>query len=143
MFSDIIKIKGDVNFKIYDSNGKIKIDETVKNLVVDSGKIWIASRMAGSQPDLMSQLAIGSNTTIPSALDTGLSNEIARANITETIHSNNMVTYKATFNPGIGTGAITEAGIFNSNVMLCRTTFGVKNKEADDGMVITWTITIV
>lgn len=143
MLSDNIKIKGEVNFKIYDSQGNIKSDETVKNLVVDSGKAWIASRLASSSPGLMSRLAIGTNTTIASALDTTLSNEIARVAITDTIHSNNMVTFKATFQPGVGTGAITEAGIFNTTAMLCRTTFKVKNKEAEDGMVITWTITIV
>jgi hypothetical protein len=61
--------------------------------------------------------------------------------------SNNVVTYNATFNPGTGTGAITEAGIFNSGTantvtMLCRTVFAVVNKGADDTMSITWTVTI-
>ena len=44
-----------------------------------------------------------------------------------------------------GTGAITEAGIFNassSGTMLCRTVFSVVNKGASDSMTITWTVTV-
>jgi len=59
----------------------------------------------------------------------------------------NVITYVATYAPGVGTGAITEAGIFNDSAantgdLLCRTTFLVVNKAIDDSMVITWTITI-
>jgi hypothetical protein len=68
----------------------------------------------------------------------------------------NTITYACTFLPGTGTGAIVEAGIFNDSspshtesvsslvggVMLCRTTFAVVNKGADDTMSITWTVTI-
>lgn len=68
----------------------------------------------------------------------------------------NTITYACTFAPGTGTGAIVEAGIFNDSspshtetvsglvggVMLCRTTFAVVNKGADDTMSITWTVTI-
>lgn len=51
----------------------------------------------------------------------------------------------STFNPGEGTGAVTEAGVFNAATaadMLCRTVFAVVNKAATDTMVITWTITL-
>jgi hypothetical protein len=46
---------------------------------------------------------------------------------------------------GVGTGAISEAGIFNASsggTMLCRTVFPVVNKQASDTIAITWTITI-
>jgi hypothetical protein len=59
--------------------------------------------------------------------------------------SNNIVTYTATFPAGTGTGALTEAGVFNDSSagdMLCRTTFSVVNKAAADSMIITWAITI-
>ena len=49
------------------------------------------------------------------------------------------------FAAGSGTGAITEAGVFNASsggTMLCRTVFSVVNKGADDSMTITWTITV-
>ena len=40
---------------------------------------------------------------------------------------------------------LTEAGIFNAasgGTMLCRTVFAVVNKQADDTMTVTWTVTI-
>jgi hypothetical protein len=56
-----------------------------------------------------------------------------------------VATYVASFPAGTGTGAVTEAGIFNASsggTMLCRTVFSVVNKGADDAMSITWTITV-
>jgi hypothetical protein len=64
------------------------------------------------------------------------------------------VTYGATFAAGTGTGAIIEAGIFNvasgpvqgsgtiTAAMLCKTSFDVVNKAANDSIAITWTVTI-
>jgi hypothetical protein len=56
-----------------------------------------------------------------------------------------VTTYVASFPAGTGTGAVTEAGIFNASsagTMLCRTVFGVVNKGVDDAMSITWAITV-
>jgi hypothetical protein len=55
------------------------------------------------------------------------------------------VVYVATFPPGTGTGAVTEAGILDNSTggtLLCRTTFGVINKAAADTLGITWTVTV-
>jgi hypothetical protein len=55
------------------------------------------------------------------------------------------VQYVATFSAGTGTGAITEAGIFNASsagTLLCRTVFSVINKGALDTLVITWKVTV-
>ena len=58
-----------------------------------------------------------------------------------------VVTYAATFAAGTGTGSLIEAGIFNSataasGTMLCKTSFDVVNKAANDSIAITWTVTI-
>ena len=57
------------------------------------------------------------------------------------------VQWVATFNPTVGTGAITEAGIFNTvtggtGLMFARTVFPVINKGANDTLTITWKITV-
>ena len=57
------------------------------------------------------------------------------------------VVYVSSFEAGDATGAVKEAGIFNSGTaaagdMLSRTTFAVVNKAADDTMAVTWTITL-
>jgi hypothetical protein len=55
------------------------------------------------------------------------------------------VAYVATFPAGTGTGAVTEAGLFNASsagTLLCRTVFSVINKGAADTLGITWTVTV-
>jgi hypothetical protein len=57
----------------------------------------------------------------------------------------NNVAYVATFPAGTGTGAVTEAGLFNDGTagdMLCRTVFSVINKGAADTLGVTWTVTV-
>ena len=60
--------------------------------------------------------------------------------------NDNDVIYVASWAAGDGTGAITEAGIFNSaspgtGQMLCYADFSVINKGAGDTLQITWTFT--
>jgi len=101
--------------------------------------------MKDTTKDAMSHLAVGTGSTSPAAGDTALGSELARQTLTSTTVSSNEVTYIATFAPGTGTGAITEAGLFNDSSagdMLCRTTFAVVNKAAADSMTITWVVTV-
>jgi hypothetical protein len=59
--------------------------------------------------------------------------------------STNIATVSTTFGAGVGTGALTEAGIFNAataGVMLSRVVFSVVNKASTDALTITWAITI-
>ena len=65
--------------------------------------------------------------------------------MTSSTVTDNEIVYVDTFAAGTGTGAITEAGIFNASsggTMLCRTVFSVVNKGASDAMTITWTVTV-
>ncbi|MNY58259.1 hypothetical protein D3C86_1945800 [compost metagenome] len=51
--------------------------------------------------------------------------------------------YSATFGEGVGSGAVTEAGLFNAatgGVLTNRSVFGVKNKEPEDIFTINWTL---
>jgi hypothetical protein len=89
-------------------------------------------------------MAIGTGTATPAAGDTTLGTEAGRVTTTGTA-TGNQVTYTSTFPAGTGTGAITEAGVFNANpagTMLCRTTFPVVNKAAGDSIAITWVVTV-
>lgn len=145
MVNDTIKATGDVSIKVFDEAGNLKDERTIKNLVVTTGKTFIASRMIGTSATAMSHMAIGSSSTTPAGADTALGGELGRATLTGSTSSGAVVTYTATFAAGVGTGAVVEAGIFNdatSGTMLCRTTFAVVNKGANDGMSITWTITV-
>ncbi len=150
LIQENVKVIGQLNVQLIDLNGHIKQNLLIPNLVVASGKNYIASRMKDTgQPVQMSHMAVGTSTTAANTADTLLGAEIARVALATAggTVANNVVTYNATFLPGTGTGAITEAGIFNvvtanTVTMLCRTVFAVVNKGADDTMSITWTVTI-
>lgn len=143
--NEMIKATGRLNIQVTGPDGNVKDDLTVDNLVVTTGLGFIASRMRDATATAMSHMAIGSGTAAAAAGNTALGTELGRVALTSTTVTANAVAYVATFGPGTGTGAVTEAGIFNagtSGTMLCRTVFSVVNKEAGDTMSITWTVTI-
>jgi hypothetical protein len=146
MINDIVKPKGTLQILLTGPDGIIKTNHNVDNLVVTTGKQWIAARMYDSAtPDEMSHMGVGTDNTAANVSDTTLAVEAARVALTSTTVSTNTTQYLASFAAGTGTGALVEAGIFNDSsagTMLCRTVFPVVNKGADDTLSITWTITI-
>lgn len=146
MINDNLKLRGDVAIVVKDKDGKVKDSREIHNLVVSTGLEYICSRMAGTSASVMSHMAVGSGTTAASASQTDLVSILgSREALDSTSASSNTITYVSSFEAGEGTGAVTEAGIFNassSGTMLCRTVFAVVNKDADDTMSITWSITL-
>lgn len=144
MIQESIKVTGKLNIQLFDQSGALKESRDINNLVVTTGKEFIAARMVGT-PTEMSHMAIGASNTAAAAGDTALGSELARVALTSETASGTVVTYVASFPAGTGTGAVVEAGIFNassSGTMLCRTVFSVVNKGANDAMTITWQITV-
>ena len=92
-----------------------EVVQKTKNLVVASGKEWVAKRMAG-QDSNMTHMAIGTGTTAALAAQTALVTELERNAMTVSggTVSTNTIQYAATYAAGDGTGAITEAGIFDT-----------------------------
>lgn len=147
MISDSIKITGNVKIDIIGADGALKDSREIKNLVVTVGKNYIASRMKDATATAMTYMELGTGTTAAAAGDTALQATISgsRTALTSTTVATNVITYVASFSAGTGTGAVTEAGIFNAasaGTMLCRTVFPVVNKGAGDAMSITWAITV-
>lgn len=143
--NEILKASGSLRVVITGADGKVKEEHSFKNLVVNVGKNFVASRMVGTAANVMSHMAIGEDNTPAAGGDTTLGDEAGRVALASGTASTNVVTYTATFPAGTGTGAIVEAGIFNASsagTMLCRTVFAVVNKGADDAMSVTWTVTI-
>ena len=144
MIQETVKATGELNIKLFGPDGQLKSEKTVPNLVVTVGKTFIAARMVGT-PTAMSHMAIGSGTVDPVVGDTTLGTELARVALTSSTSALAVVTYVASFGQGVGTGAVTEAGIFNASsagTLLCRTEFAVVNKGATDSMSITWNVTV-
>ena len=147
MFNDSIKMKGKLSIVLTGPDGEVKDQQEIDNLVVTVGKNFIASRMKDATATAMSHMEVGTGTTAAAVGDTALQTAVAspRVALTSTTVTTNSVAYVATFPAGTGTGALTEAGIFNassSGTMLCRTVFSVINKGAADTLGITWTVTV-
>jgi hypothetical protein len=145
MIQDSIKLTGELRITVTNPKGNVKHEVVVPNLVVTAGKNLIASRLKDTTDAAMSHMAIGTGSTAAAAGDTTLGTEAGRVALTSTTVTANAVAYVATFGAGTGTGAITEAGLFNassSGDMLCRTVFSVINKGAADTLGITWTVTV-
>ena len=145
MLNDSIKLTGELKLTLTRPDGHVKHEVIVPNLVVTTGKNFIASRMKDATATAMTHMAIGTGSTAAAAGNTTLGSEAGRVALTSTTVSTNNVAYVATFPAGTGTGAITEAGLFNassSGTLLCRTVFNVINKAAADTLGITWTVTV-
>ena len=119
--NNCLNVIGEVDIKLYDKDNNLKTERKVNNLVVSTGLDHIAKRLI--------------NAASP------------RLEATRSSATAGKVTYARTFDPGVATGALVEAGIFNNDqylggTMLCRTVFSVIDKGALDTLSISWSITI-
>ena len=140
MLQDDFKMVGRLSIAVND-----EVVQEIPNLVVTDGKEFVASRMKDATTTAMSHMAVGTGSTAAAAGDSALGSEADRNALTSTTVSGADITYVATFAAGEGTGALTEAGLFNassSGDMLCRTVFPVVNKGQNDQMSVTWTVTV-
>jgi hypothetical protein len=138
-FESNLAMKGRLTIAINDD-----VVQEIDNLVVTTGKGYVASRMKDATTGVMSHMAIGTGSTAAAVGDTALGGEAGRVALTSTAVSGADITYVATFPAGTGTAAITEAAVLNassSGTMLCRTVFAVVSKQSNDSMTITWTVT--
>jgi len=143
-----LKATGKVRIVKTNASGITTHDFEVPNLVVTTGKNFIASSMiktTTNSPAAMTHMAIGTGSTSPGASDSALGTQTGRVSLSGNTVSTNTITYTATFPAGTGDGAITEAGIFNASTggtLLCRTTFPVVNKASGDTIAVTWVVTV-
>lgn len=145
MKDETIRVRGCIRFELRDAQGKLKSRWTVPNLVVNTGLYHIADRLADVAQNAMSHMAVGTDDTAPDAGDTALGAEVGRVALDSVTRTGADVVYVATFAPGVGTGALVEAGLFNdasAGEMLSRAVFTVRNKAAGDTLAVTWTLTI-
>tara|TARA_B110000902_G_scaffold115168_1_gene135325 strand:- start:393 stop:818 length:426 start_codon:yes stop_codon:yes gene_type:complete len=140
MLHDNFNMIGHLSIAIND-----EVVQEVPNLVVTDGKEYVASRMKDTTKAAMSHMAIGTVSTAAAASDSALGGQVNREALTSATVAGTTITYIATFGAGSGTGAITEAGLFNQSSagdMLCRTVFAVINKGQNDAMTISWSVTV-
>jgi hypothetical protein len=144
MENNILTLSGNVLVELFDARNSLIDTREVTNTVTTAGKAGVADQVLAS-PTLakFGWMAIGTGSPAATLLGT----ETARVAFTSKTRSTNVVTVVGTFNPGTGTGAITEAGTFdvvtaNTVNMWTSTSFSVVNKGAADTLTITWTLTL-
>jgi hypothetical protein len=146
-----IPMKGRIKFKVTKPDGTV-VEKIVNNTFTDVGNNHVADRLDESPSEAaMGYMAIGTGDTPFTVSSTTLNSELDRNALNagypeqRTGSNENEVVYKANWAAGDGTGAITEAGIFNSSIagtMPACSTFDVVNKGADDSLEITWEVTV-
>lgn len=144
-------LKGHVRIELLDENGAVKEVQEFDNTFTTAGDVHVADRLAASPAqNAMGWMSVGTGTAAFSKGSTTLNTELDRNAldggypVTGSGGDANDVIYKASWAAGDGTGAITEAGIFNAasnGTMLAASTFSVINKGASDTLTITWTVT--
>ena len=137
----------DVNVKaeLFDQFGNLKEKREVHNTGTDAGRYGIIDQILDS-PTLpkVGYMELGTGTPAATLLGAYISG--SRIAFTTKTRTNNVVTMVCTWGAGVGTGAITEAGLFdnataNTVNMWCSSSWAVVNKGSNDIFKLTWTIT--
>ena len=70
--------KGRLTVELFDKEGTLLESQEIKNVVVNNGLNYIASRMKDASATAMSHMAIGSDNTAAAAGNTALGTELGR-----------------------------------------------------------------
>ena len=146
---DGVIMSGVMEAHLFDKSGRLKERREVHNTVTVLGHKMAADQLLAAptvaKPGWME---VGTGTG-QDANDSVLAAYIASSRTaldSKTRGANAIVTMVCTMGAGVGTGAITEAGLFNvvtqnTTDMILYSSFSVVNKAAGDSLVITWTLT--
>jgi hypothetical protein len=140
-----VRMTGEFWYRLFDEDGNTVEERTIKNLVVDSGKAFLANRAISSAKNPISHVAIGSGTTPPAVGQTQLVAETARVALSTSTSTNNVVNCAGTVPAGTGTGTVEEVALFNASTlgdMISRTLTGTITKPAGLGLQFSWTLTV-
>lgn len=142
MLRDVTRWKGILHVVLRGPDGRLKEERYQENTVTTAGKNAFADQLLAS-PTLGKPTHMAIGTGSPAATLLGAEN--ARVAFTSKTRSGAVVTMVGDFAAGVGTGTITEAGVFDVvtantvNAHLFASFSGVA-KAAGDSLSIAWTI---
>ena len=147
-FSSKLGVKGLFWAHLLGPDGTLKEERIVQNTVTELCDAHIADALSDSVGEAkIGYMAVGTGSG-QGASDSGLATSLSRIGLTSTTQgagaADNDLIYVGTWGAGVGTGAITEAGIItadNNTSMQYYADFSVINKGSADTLVITWTAT--
>jgi len=139
---ETITIHGHVSFVLRGEDGEIKDHWEEDNTVTAAGKAGLSDQTLAA-PTLAKAgwMALGTGTPGATALGT----ELSRQALATKTRSTNVLTFTCSWAAGVGTGALTEAGLFDAastGNMWLSASFAAKNKGASDTLSATWTLTV-
>jgi len=147
-YIDGLKLSGHVVLELFDANGDLKDRREDENTVTTLALAMVANRLSDTVTiALPNWMEVGTGTG-QGAGDSTLATYIAgsRTVLDSSTGAAAVLTMICTMGAGVGTGAITEAGVFNvvtqnTTDLILYDDFAVINKGAGDSLVITWTLT--
>ena len=145
MFKSNVVLTGKLVIQKYNEQNELIYSEEFPNLVVTTGKSYLATRMHSNSADPIGYMAIGTTATTVDTTQTTLLNETARVALSNHETSGTGAAFTAVFGPGVGIGSIVEAGLFtasSSGTMLARTTFPVITKDSGETVSIYWVVSV-
>ncbi len=135
-----------VKLELFGTNGNLISVQEVHNAVTTAGKNGIADQLLASATlGKPTHMELGTGTGGSTKLNSFVSG--SRQALTSKTRASNVVTMVANFAAGVGTGNITEAGIFDTATqdagnMWTYASFTAIPKGVNDTLQITWTLTI-
>ena len=150
LFRDVLRVdrgmKQNVHFQLFGPDGRLKAERRIKNTVTTAGKNGVADQALES-PTLAKPgwMEVGTGAGGTTKLNTYISG--SRTALSSKTRENAVVTMVCTFGAGVGTGAITECGVFDVVTedtvnMWMYSSFAAINKAAADTLTVTWTLTV-
>ncbi len=148
-FNSHLRMIANYKMELFDGSGNLKDVRVGHNLVTDKCLIAIADQLLASPSvatpgwmEVGTGSGQGESDTILDAYISG-----SRTALDSKTRDGAEITMVCTFAAGVGTGAITEAGVFNvvtqnTTDLLLYDDFDVINKLAADTLVITWKLTV-
>ena len=144
-FKSKLAFDSNVTLTLYGADGRVKDVRKVHNTVV-------AACLEGTMDQLLASPTLAKpgwmevGTGSPGATLLGAYVAGSRTALSAKTRSGAVVTMRCTFAAGVGTGALTEAGVFsiateNTVPMYLSASFGVITKAAADSLEIVWTMT--
>ena len=141
----LFPVTANVRLELFAADGALKDSREIHNTVTTAGKNGAADQILAS-PSLgkPTHMELGTGTGGTTKLNTYIAD--SRSALSSKTRDGAVVTMACTFAAGTGTGAVTEAGIFDSATqdagnMWVYSSFDVINKAAGDSLVVTWTLT--
>ena len=154
--NESIKLTGQLRLILRDAKtGRIKADDTYKNMVLTLAKNAIADRLRGTSANnrgTITYIGVGTGTTAPVAGNTKLEAELFRKLLSVreiSASGDNIAEFTVFFTTSEANGSLSEAGLFGDNasattdsgILYCRTLIN-RVKTASDTLTMVWQLTI-